>query len=69
MQGLGYGSIRELGLLRHRVRRLYGVGRLSRAGMDEISHKINELDALLEKYNDENEEEETDATDETVKQR
>ncbi len=65
MHGLGYSSIRELELLSHRVRRLYGVGRLPREGLDEIRGKIDELRALFDKYNDERDEE-LDATEESA---
>ncbi len=56
MDGLGDGGIRELGLLRKRVRRLYGLGRLSRIRHDELQSRLTELEVLFNAYDDKTEE-------------
>lgn len=52
MNGLDDAGIRELGLLRHRVRRLYGTGRLNQEGHDTLITKMDELAELFNRYSD-----------------
>ena len=50
MKGLGTAGINELDVVERRVRRLYGLGRLTLSQHDELMDDLDRLKAKFRKY-------------------